>query len=152
LTKRQTLIGVLNTETEKRCSSTGGIEIKQPLNKKNISQNTAFLNNFPMLSVLFLKLQLKNFLCSWFIDVFVFKIDFFNFLLWFFQIHMNPVGETIVDSFFPKSVDGSEVLNEIHFQQFVRTFAVFRPIHKSKMSYLQAINSVDNKVYIFLFE
>jgi hypothetical protein len=65
---------------------------------------------------------------------------------------MNPVGETIVDSFFPKSVDGSEVLNEIHFQQFVRTFAVFRPIHKSKMSYLQAINSVDNKVYIFLFE
>ena len=55
------------------------------------------------------------------------------------QIHLNPIGPRIVNMFFHK--DGSD---KLFFEDFARTFAVFRPVKSSTPTY--AINSREAKV------
>ena len=69
-------------------------------------------------------------------------------------MRFNPVGEKIVEAFLSSTnpSDQDKTFNQsetISFSQFVRTFAVFRPIHKSQMDNADAPNSKVNKVNIF---
>ena len=59
----------------------------------------------------------------------------------FFQVILNPVGNKIVDGFFPP---GRE---ELSFEDFAQTFAIFRPQKSSKRPLPdEAVNSREAKV------
>ena len=70
------------------------------------------------------------------------------------QVAINPVGEKIVEAFLPRThldPNGRPVKStRITFSQFVRTFAVFRPIHKNEAKDSKLANSKENKTR-FLF-
>ena len=63
-----------------------------------------------------------------------------------FQMGVNPVGDKIIEAFLPRKGSGNGFRNKITFQQFVKTFAVFRPIHKSEADNPSLPNSKQNKV------
>ena len=70
------------------------------------------------------------------------------------QVAINPVGEKIIEAFMPdckRDEDGKPVKNtRISFSQFVKTFAVFRPIRQQEEQDSNVVNSRDSKVR-FLF-
>ena len=58
------------------------------------------------------------------------------------ELSINPLGERIVDAFFVDVVD-----EQINFQQFMQTLAVFRPIkHKERRGAAETANSLDKKL------
>ena len=65
------------------------------------------------------------------------------------QMGVNPVGDKIIEAFLPRKGSGNGFRNKISFQQFVKTFAVFRPIHKSEADNPSLPNSKQNKVQVF---
>ena len=77
-----------------------------------------------------------------------------------FQLENNPLREKIIKAFFVPTEEERNLAfmqsrkirrpKQLDFDQFVRTFAVFRPIHKRGAEDTEAPNSVKNKVR-FLF-
>ena len=65
---------------------------------------------------------------------------------------VNPVGDKIIEAFLPRKGSGTGFRNKISFQQFVKTFAVFRPIHKSEADNPSLPNSKQNKVKFAIFQ
>ncbi|XP_063729315.1 calcineurin B homologous protein 1-like [Symsagittifera roscoffensis] len=58
------------------------------------------------------------------------------------ELSINPLGERIVDAFFVDVVD-----EQINFQQFMQTLAVFRPIkHKERKGTSELANSLEKKL------
>ena len=78
-----------------------------------------------------------------------------------FQLEVNPLKDQIIRAFFVPTEEERNLAfmqsrkvrrpKQLEFEQFARTFAVFRPIHKSHMEDTKAPNSVRNKVR-FLFD
>ena len=81
--------------------------------------------------------------------------------MYLFQLEVNPLKENIIHEFFKPSQEEQNAAflesrpvrrpKKLEFDTFVRTFAVFRPIHKAEKGDPEQPNSLENKVK-FLFD